>query len=139
MRQALITALQSRFQSYEDILSATEDVDLVKKIDIPKHKSLAEHLWCIVGARESYAKSITTGKWEGFNCSMANFSHSAFVGSIRSSAVAVIIAIEGVSDWSDEREDLLLALSEHEVMHEGQIIRHLYGLTKEIPDSVKWA
>ena len=139
MRQLLIDALKTRFQSYDDLVTVTNDVDLSKKTEIPKHKSLAEHLWCVVGARESYARSITNGKWEGFNCSMKDFSHTAFVEKVRSSAAEVATAIEDVSEWNKERDELLLALSEHEVMHEGQIIRHLYGTETKIPSSVKWA
>jgi hypothetical protein len=139
MRQLLIDALKTRFQSYDDLVNITNDVDLGKKTEIPKHKSLAEHLWCVVGARESYARSIASGKWEGFNCSMTDFSHAAFIEKIRSSAAEASTAIEDVSEWNKERHELLLALSEHEVMHEGQIIRHLYGTESEIPSSVKWA
>jgi hypothetical protein len=139
MRKALIDALKLRFQSYNDLVSATNDVELGKKLDIPKHKSLGEHLWCVVGARESYARALTVGKWEGFNCSLSEFSQPTFLEKIRSSADDVIGAIEGVEEWTKDRDELLLALSEHEVMHEGQIIRHMYGLESEMPDSIKWA
>jgi hypothetical protein len=139
MRQVLIDALITRFQSYEDLMSMTSEIELAKKIEIPKHKSLAEHLWCVIGARESYARSITSGRWEGFNCSMSDFSHSAFEENVRLSAAKVVAAIDDIGEWNKDRDELLLALSEHEVMHEGQIIRHLYGTESQIPDSVKWA
>lgn len=139
MRKTLIDALKLRFQSYNDLVNATNDIALGKKLDIPKHKSLGEHLWCVVGARESYARALTAGKWEGFNCSLSEFSQTTFLEKIRSSADDAIGAIEGVNEWTKDRDELLLALSEHEVMHEGQIIRHFYGLESEMPDSIKWA
>lgn len=139
MRDEVIEALKKRFSSYQDILDSVTNEALGKKLDVPKHKSLAEHMWCVIGARESYGKAIAEGCWAGFSCSLTNFSHGDFSAKLVSSANEVIAAIDSVDDWSTEREALLLSLSEHEVMHEGQIIRHLYGMDSQIPESVKWA
>lgn len=139
MRDSVITALTSRFNSYVDLISSVDDEALGRKIDVPKHKSLAEHLWCVVGARESYARAIVEGSWKGFSCSMTNFSQQGFSERLRSSSESVVKALENIQDWTVERDRLLLALAEHEVMHEGQVIRHMYGLNMEIPGSVKWA
>ncbi|HIG40597.1 MAG: hypothetical protein ABGY96_27840 [bacterium] len=68
-----------------------------------------------------------------------DFSQSSFSEKVSSSSTEVLEAINSVKDWTKEREEYLMALAEHEVMHEGQIIRHLYGLEREIPESVKWA
>lgn len=110
-----------------------------QKIDVPKHKSLAEHLWCVVGARESYARAIEQGSWAGFGCSMQAFGAADFREKLKTSSSAVELAIRTVSDWNDERSDLLATLAEHEVMHEGQIIRHIYALERELPESWVWA
>jgi len=61
MRDVLIDALNKRFDSYQDIIDSVTDDELGQKLDVPKHKSLAEHMWCVVGARESYAKAIADG------------------------------------------------------------------------------
>lgn len=139
MRNSVITALRSRFDSYVDLISSVDDEALGRKIDVPKHKSLAEHLWCVVGARESYARAIADGNWKGFSCSMTTFSQQDFSEKLRLSSESVVQALASVQDWTVERDRLLLALAEHEVMHEGQVIRHMYGLNMEIPGSVKWA
>ncbi|MBL4679581.1 MAG: hypothetical protein JKY88_02510 [Pseudomonadales bacterium] len=139
MRDLIIESLKRRFESYDELTSETNDQMLGEKLEILKHKSLGEHLWCVVGARESYAKAIEAGAWEGFNCSLQDFSHSSFSQKVSSSGRDVLAAISRVSDWTKEREEFLMTLAEHEVMHEGQIIRHLYGLEVEIPKSVKWA
>ncbi|MBO6558771.1 MAG: hypothetical protein JJ934_14520 [Pseudomonadales bacterium] len=139
MRDVLIDALKKRFASYQDIIDSVTDDELGQKLDVPKHKALAEHMWCVVGARESYAKAITDGSWMGFSCSLTSFGHADFVAKLASSANDVIAAIDSLEDWNDEREALLLTLFEHEVMHEGQIIRHLYGAEHNIPETVKWA
>jgi len=55
------------------------------------------------------------------------------------SSRAVQDAIAGICEWTPIRDELLLALAEHEVMHEGQIIRHVYGLEGTLPKSWKWA
>lgn len=139
MRNVLTEALKNRFSSFQDIIDGVTDEDLGKKLDVPKHKSLAEHLWCVVGARESYANAIKTGSWNGFSCSLTSFSRTDFASKLTASANEVLAAIDSVEVWNTDREKLLLTLSEHEVMHEGQVIRHLYGLGHEIPKSVVWA
>ena len=138
MREAVIRGLIERFNSYADLVSIS-NIELSKKLDVPKHKSLGEHLWCIVGARESYARALKAGEWEGFNCSMKEFSQTDFAEKLQASTDEVGRVIEEIDDWSQERDTLLLALSDHEVMHEGQIIRHLYGIEYKIPSSIRWA
>jgi len=139
MRVALIDSLDRRFRSYADLIEQLEDAALVEVLDIPKHKSLKDHLWCIVGARESYAVSLRAGRWVGFACSMTECSQASFRQKLASSSQAVRDAIAAVGSWSGEHDDLLIDLAEHEVMHEGQIIRHLYGVGRAIPSSCKWA
>ena len=139
MRDAAIKALESRFRSYQDIIESISENDVGRKLDIPKNKSLAEHLWCVIGARESYAKALAKGSWGGFSCSLASFGKGDFSEKLETSAAEVLTSIRNVADWTLERDELLVALSEHEVMHEDQLIRHLYGLEIPIPDSVKWA
>lgn len=139
MRQEIVERLAKRFQAYSELSGLVDEELLNRKIDVPKHKSLAEHLWCVVGARESYAKSIEQGQWLGFGCTMLSFTPSDFRSKLNESASAVDEAIHSVTDWTLERANLLATLAEHEVMHEGQIIRHMYALEKELPDSWIWA
>lgn len=139
MREVIISSLKQRLSAYDDLISNSNDEQMGQKLDIPKHKSLGEHLWCVVGARESYARAITEGAWSGFGCSLSSLAQAEVEKTMKASGENLIKAIEAVQDWTPEREGFLLTLAEHEVMHEGQIIRHLYGLEREIPVSVKWA
>ena len=139
MRDKIIANLEARFDAYADLIEQSDPAALEARIDAPKHKSLAEHLWCIVGARESYAKALEAGKWDGFACSMASFSPDDFRYSLNQSAESVLSAISGIEHWTDEHDALLATLSEHEVMHEGQIIRHVLGKQETLPASWKWA
>ena len=139
MREELTIRMQQRFLAYADLAEILDDQLLGQKIDVPKHKSLAEHLWCVVGARESYARAIEQGDWQGFSCSMHAFASQDFQAKLQSSSAAVTQAIDSVSDWNANRLSLLATLAEHEVMHEGQIIRHMYALERELPGSWVWA
>ncbi len=139
MQEQILGRLFSRFDAYRDLAESVDDDLLQQKLDVPRHKSLAEHLWCVVGARESHARAIEQGSWGGFNCSMQSFSALDFRTKLRDSSSAVEAAIGSVSDWDDERVNLLATLAEHEVMHEGQIIRHMYALGRELPRSWVWA
>ena len=139
MRATVIQRLRARFQSYADLIDQVEDAAIKERLEPPKHKSLGEHLWCVIGARESHAKALEAGEWSGFSCSMEKFERADFAEKLESSSKAVLDAIASIDDWTDARDDLLMNLAEHEVMHEGQVIRHMYGLERELPDSLKWA
>ena len=139
MRSKIIDNLTSRFESYGELIDQVDDQALTERIDAPKHKSLAEHLWCVVGARESYAKALVAGEWVGFNCSMTKYERSDFESKLIDSASEVQAAIESIDDWTSQHDDLLATLAEHEVMHEGQIIRHVYGMGATLPSNWKWA
>lgn len=139
MQDLVLKRLRSRVAAYDDLGKLLDEDLLGQRIDVPKHKSLAEHLWCVIGARESYARAIEAGAWEGFSCSMESFAPADFAAKLAESSTALEASIGSVADWTDERSDLLLALAEHEVMHEGQIIRHMYALERTLPDSWAWA
>ncbi len=125
MRDRIIENLKARFAAYDDLAAELNDGALDARVDVPKHKSLKEHLWCVVGARESYAAALKAGEWQGFTCSMTAYSNGDFKSALRSSAQAVMNAVDNTSEWTEDHDSLLATLSEHEVMHEGQIIRHV--------------
>ena len=139
MRDTLIKNLRARFAAYDELASELDNESLQAKLDIEKHKSIAEHLWCIVGSRESHARAIEKGEWDGFSCSMESFTQEDFVQKLLQSAGAVNSALDSVQHWSEEQNQLLANLAEHEVMHEGQIIRHVLGTGNHLPKSWKWA
>lgn len=139
VRETIVRNLRKRIQSYADLIAAIDSADLGARLAVPKDKSVAEHLWCIVGARESYAVALAAGEWQGFSCSLATHDRASFEQALAASGEALLAAIAGVDQWSSSREELLAAVSEHEVMHEGQVIRHMYGLGRELPASWRWA
>ncbi len=139
MKDTLIKNLEARFVAYTDIITGCSDEQLQQKLDVPRNKSLAEHLWCVVGARESYAAAIKADEWKGFSCSLQQFTQVDFSEKLKESAGVVLSCIGEVEEWTEARNELVLALYEHEVMHEGQLIRHMYSLGYSVPESVKWS
>lgn len=139
MHELIVGRLFRRFEAYKELAETIDDVLLNQKIDVPKHKTLVEHLWCVVGTRESYARAIEHGSWTGFSCSMEAFDAVDFSEKLEESRSVVELAIRSVSNWTEDRSTLLATLAEHEVMHEGQIIRHMYALQQELPPSWIWA
>lgn len=139
MHQTVIKHLEDRFQSFADLADVISDVELGEKLDVPKSKDLLTHMWCIIGARESYSAALASGSWSGFNCSLSEFTTAGVKDKLASSAEAFKEAVASIQTWDEERNELLASLMEHEVMHEGQIIRLWYALGRELPQSVKWA
>jgi len=139
MKNAVIEAITARFASLSECVAALNADLLNERLPVPKSKSLGEHLWCIVGARESYTRALAVGQWSGFACSLETLEQAAILDALHQSAQAFSDTVQALSDWSPEREKLLLALLEHECMHEGQIIRHMYGMGQTLPASWKWA
>ncbi len=139
MHQTIIKHLEDRFQSFAELADQINDAHLGEKLDVPNSKTLLTHMWCVIGARESYAVALKAGAWDGFNCSMSEFNVVEVRAKLAASAAAFADAIASFDTWTPEREELLASLMEHEVMHEGQIIRLWYALEHELPQSVKWA
>lgn len=139
MHQVVIKHLQDRFQSFVDLAAQISEVELHEALEVPGSKNLSTHMWCIIGARESYTKALIAGSWAGFDCSLSEFTPTSIQDGLRASAEAFNEAIKTIDDWTPEREELLVMLLEHEVMHEGQIIRLWYALEHELPASIKWA
>ena len=133
--EQLRTRLFTRLEAYADLAAQLTDDLLNQRVDVPKHKSLSEHLWCVVGARESYAKALALGSWQGFNCSMKAFSAVDFRAKLSESSANVREVVLAIDNWSDTQIELFISLNEHEVMHEGQIIRHMYALDRHLPES----
>ncbi|WP_339388877.1 hypothetical protein [Vibrio caribbeanicus] len=140
MRQTVLKHIFQRFDSMLELVQELEGSFLGCKLPIPANKSIGEHMWCIIGARESYARSLLKGSWAGFECSLQNSSDKVeIMEKLELSRLQFTSACESVEDWTQERDELLVHLLEHETMHEGQLIRHIYALEQPIPAKVKWA
>ncbi|MEZ4654158.1 MAG: hypothetical protein R3E12_11380 [Candidatus Eisenbacteria bacterium] len=134
MIDALAERLERAFHLTHDLVSHLDEAAL--RLDLPDLPSnrLADQLWCIVGARESYAKAIRAGGWQGFSCSLES----------PESKDAVLAALEvahrrvreiDFADLSDLQVRFAFDLLEHEMQHHGQLIRFVYGNRLTFPRS----
>lgn len=93
-----------------------------------RSNSVGAQLWCIVGARESYARAIEAGAWAGFACSLQEpHSPESVADALAGSSAAVKAVLERLVKLSEPQEGLLLRLLEHECQHHGQLIRYFYA------------
>lgn len=139
MKDTVIGAIQARFQSFADLASVVADETLSQQLPLAKNKSLQEHFWCLVGARESYTRAIEQDEWAGFSCSLQALDQVSILEGLRRSAETFAQTIPAMGDLSPKQAELLVALLEHEVMHEGQMIRQMYALGHDLPPSWRWA
>ena len=139
MRNAIIERLRSRFHSWSDLGQTLNDKSLDENLDAAKSKSLRDHYWCVIGAREAYTRALESGSRTGFTWTLATIGASDLMDKLDASAKEFERVIGATSDWTEEHDTLLTDLHEHEVMHEGQVIRLMYGLGHELPKSWKWA
>lgn len=140
MRATIIHNIERRFGFYADLVQQIDDETIKASLDVPKHRSLGSHLWCVVGTRESYAKAIAAGEeMRGWSSSASTLDRAELADKLDASATTLLAAVRAVSEWTPQRERLLATVAEHEVMHEGQIIRLMFGMEKELPASCSWA
>ena len=123
---------------YRDLVPILDERVLAAELgDLPSNPVGAQ-LWCVIGARESYARAIAAGEWSGFSCSLTEPGDPAEVAeALARSADAVAQVLRSSGEYTAPQEGLLLDLLEHEAQHHGQLIRYLYGLRLPIPASWK--
>ena len=62
--------LDRSFGLYRDLVPILDERVLAAKLgDLPSN-TVGAQLWCVIGARESYARAIAAGQWSGFSCSL---------------------------------------------------------------------
>lgn len=137
---AAATVIRERFlesfELYDDLASNVPEASLALKLPGIPSNALGAQLWCVVGARESFAGAIRSGAWPGFSCSLTaaeTREREAVVAALSRSAEEVLGAIDEVGTGDDDRVRFVLRLLEHEAAHQGQLIRYLYGLQLPIP------
>lgn len=95
---------------------------------------IGSQFWCLVGARESYASAIRKGEWVGFNCSLRS-EDTREVSKITSALSAARTDVIDAIAEAGLLEPIVFDLLEHEVQHQGQLIRYFYANSIRFPDS----
>ena len=134
MIQKLKEKLARSFSLTHDLVAhLAEDSLNLSLPNLPSNR-IADQLWCIVGARESYINAIAMGSWQGFSCSLTT-------PHIKQS---VLDALEATSEQLEQlaflslneaQIELAFDLLEHEIQHHGQLIRFVYGNRLTFPES----
>ena len=129
--------LQRAAGLYADLVAVLTPELLGSHLGPLASNTMAEQLWCVVGARESYARAARQGGWQGFTCSLHLSSTpdpTTVAEALERSHAQVLATITAGVDQAGQR--WLGDLLEHEAQHHGQLIRYLYGLGIERP--VSW-
>ena len=141
---ALADVLRANFERsmrlYDDLLVALPESALGMKLPGVPSNTIGAQLWCVVGARESYARAVEAGAWSGFACSLTSAGardKPAVQAALVTSAGAVVAKLAQLESFDDARTRFIADLLEHEAAHQGQLIRYLYGLKLAIPESWK--
>jgi hypothetical protein len=129
-------SFERSFDLYRDLVAGLDAAALGSKLEAVPSNTLGAQLWCVVGARESYARAVAAGAWSGFSCSLtAPNDPSSVAASLHESEEAVRRVLAALDTDDNARGRLLVDLLEHETQHHGQLIRYLYGLRLGIPQS----
>jgi len=131
--------LLDSFQLYDDLVRGVPESSLAQKLPGIASNTVGAQLWCVVGARESFAGAIRAGAWPGFSCSLTaaeTVDREAVAGALARAAEQALAAVDE-AEADDDRLRFVLRLLEHEASHQGQLIRYLYGLELAIPASWK--
>ena len=136
MNQKLKTNLDRSFSLTFELVVHLDETSL--KLELPNLPSnrIADQLWCIAGARESYTKAIKSGGWKGFSCSLTT-------PLVKQSVLAVLETTHhqmneiNFADLTKTQIELAFDLLEHEIQHHGQLIRFVYGNGLHFPESWK--
>ncbi|MDP2011184.1 MAG: hypothetical protein Q8K11_13505 [Phenylobacterium sp.] len=84
--------------------------------------------WCLVGARESYARAFEAGRWRGFSCSLSEpDAPGAVQAALAASRDLMLERLAAHGDLDEARQGILIDLIEHEAQHHGQLIRYFYA------------
>jgi len=119
----------------DSLVDALDDAALEKHCGDARSNNIGSQFWCLVGARESYARAIKTGKWSGFSCSLEGAETkraAAMREAMQKAGQDLFESIQGVEPDTD-RLNLLFDLLEHEAQHHGQLIRYFYANDIEFP------
>ncbi len=136
----LIDRLNKAFALYDDLAVHFSEASLALKLSVLPSNTIGEQLWCVVGARESYIEGIRKGQWDGFRCSLTTEDirkKDKVTHALAASAETACKVLSQITNATAEQEKLAFELLEHEIQHQGQLIRYLYGLKLGIPDSLK--
>lgn len=134
MRQMLKTRLERAFALTAELVDHLDEAALGADLPHLPSNRISGQLWCVLGARESYAAAIEAGGWRGFSCSLKTPGDRGAVLAALHSTAGRLSRID-FQTLAAEQIELAFDLLEHEIQHHGQLIRFVYGNRLTFPDS----
>jgi len=136
----LCERLKLSFDLLNEVSQHIPESYLTSKLsDLPSN-TIGQQFWCVVGARESYTRGVQKGQWDGFRCSLTKtdiVKKKNVSDALVQSAATALQVLNQQDSLSLAQEKLAFELLEHEIQHQGQLIRYLYGLKLGIPAGLK--
>lgn len=126
----VVERLAENFDLWTDLASHLGD-EVVRTLPVPSN-SIWDQFWCVVGARQSYARAMAVGVWQGVSCSLTP-SDRGHIGPLVQALKSSRERVEAM--LADAYDSLVLDLLLHETQHQGQLVRYVYGLGIDFPDS----
>ncbi len=133
--QVLIKRLEKAFELTYDLYNSLSEADLRLNIKNYPSNTMGEQVWCICGARESYLKAIKNSKWGGFSCSLKDTEKKLLVIEKLKETSKRFIEFLQQNTLAIEQVELGFELLEHEIQHQGQLIRYVYANKLAFPKS----
>jgi hypothetical protein len=131
--------LQATFDLYEELAAALDADQLRSSLPVASNP-IGMQLWCVVGARETWARAMDDGTWGPFACSIGSFAETHQPEIMReklSTSATALTDAAAAAEPDETRIDLKLGLLEHENQHLGQLLRYILGPGIEPPDGWK--
>lgn len=125
---------------YTSLVETMDEKYLAQKLPKLPSNTVGQQLWCVIGARNSYLKAAQAGKWSGFSCPLSwedTVSKKQVLAQLESTFDQISDFISSLELSAENEISFLLDLLEHEVQHQGQLIRYMYGLKLQIPEQWK--
>jgi hypothetical protein len=101
--------------------------------------TIGGQFWCLIGARESYARAIEAGRWSGFRCSLGQEGArdpAQVRAALAASGKALVELLGSLGAGASEAQvELAFDLLEHEAQHHGQLIRFFYANRIGFPEA----
>lgn len=139
MQRLIDARLDAVFRLYDELVASLDGAQLRHSLPVPSNP-IGMQLWCVVGARETWARAMEKGTWGPFGCSIASFADTQDPGLVAHALATSASAFReaALATAADEtRTDFKLGLLEHESQHLGQILRYILGLGIEPPPGWK--
>lgn len=123
---------------YVDLVDAVDGDLLASRLPGLPSDTVGHQLWCVLGARQSYPRAARAGAWQGFTSPVTG-EQTMDAAALRAAFVQTASAVDAwlaeVEPGDEASLTYALALLEHETQHHGQLIRFLYGLGIDRPQS----